>query len=619
MRRTSRGSGRAAASRDGRHRTPTARHAGSKPTGAASARQSRRGILGFVAVAAAIVLIAAGATAASLASRTQAGLVGKQPTPAAQPAYSAMAHAAYLLDALWEVGPDGSGAYRTLQNVATPSSLYQTVWELRLAEHYRIATPVVDRSLVGASLRGIIATPEHQDVDSLSAIRLAAAGLHVLRESAPRDALAQQLSARRVGPLFAVTPGGPPDWASTAIAVELGSDAGLSPPDGLRERVRQALPQVAARATDPNVVLNELLPAWDVADVVLTAAERAPLRPALESRLRGELAQLAQLSGSDALTLFVNVESRRVAAANDIILPAFDLSRIADLATPGGLLSVAPGGPVDPQATYYGALLGMPSSTALVHTVADASTPAGWRADTGAADARSSFFATALSHVLGRHDHDHAMRARTVQWLAELDDASADPSALHGSIAEGTYLLFLADELGIPRPASTVAHVRELVLAGGARTWDAIDVDRLLQLVGPPDQAEATAFGELLDGFAGQPRSVAEIFARWRVARSIGRTATERQLQADAARLDRGGACVAVAGQKLADLRSTLMCRQIANRDPAMGPEVSGRFADATGIWMFEGGSGPGNEVNLETTYLGLTMAGLSSDSVGRY
>ncbi len=546
------------------------------------------------------------------------GLRGVAPTPAQRAAYDAVAHTSYLLDALWEDKYDGSGGYRTLQNAATPASLYQTVWRLKLASAYNVSIPVVDREQVALRLAAVLEHPTVEDVDELYAIWLSVAGLVSLGAPVPKAPVQAQLTDRQVGGMFGPSRGAPPDWASTAVAVETEKAAGIAVPSLVSLLAARELARITSERVTLDGLLNRLIPIWKVADALLDVRTRAAQRDALAARLREGLALVDSGGGVDALTLFVHSESRLIASENGIALRPFDTSRLETLRTRGGMLSIGPNAAADPQATYYGFLLGLPRSDELVATLRDKATPGGWRADTGDPDARSTFFATAISHVLGRYDHDAAVREQTKAWLRELDVQSADPSALRTDLPEAIYVGFLADEVGIRRGIELVKNVRNLLNSGSLSGWDAIEVDRLLQLVDGPDASSIPAVASLSAAFSGDPSSTQELFARWRVARASGRDAQAATYAQAIGSRSHDGACVADRRSDLPDLRTTLMCRAAVGTSPS-GVGVADQFLDPRGIWMFPVASAAQNEINLETTYLGLTLAGLSSDPLGKF
>ena len=66
------------------------------------------------------------------------------------------------------------------------------------------------------------------------------------------------------------------------------------------------------------------------------------------------------------------------------------------------------------------------------------------------------------------------------------------------------------------------------------------------------------------------------------------------------------------------DLRATLRGREIAGVSVAL-PDLVSLFITPRGISEYPNASMESPLVSLETTYIGLTLAGLTSDPVGRF
>jgi hypothetical protein len=575
-----------------------------------SPRLDRRVSVWLVAALAAISLVA-GLLMISTRRPPPPGLMGVAPDAEQMPVSAAASELKHFVDQLWAADPDGSGGYRTLGNLAAPVSLYQTGWAIRVANVTGLSIERLDRERVITWLDSVIRDAPNLGTPRWDDLGLATSALTALGERPP-SIVNDELARHRIGSMFSDAPGGPAGWAATATGVELTLAAGGAIAPSLADQVLAALPGVTDRGSDQDTFMNELLPAWQVADRVLTAGEREPFRSAIEARLKTELKLLNHDLKPDALTLFVNANASEIAKANGLSLDLISVKAMQSLETDDGRLALSPSGGPDLQATYYGLEVGWPVKPELEAFLPLQATPAGWRDDAGTVDARTSYYATAISHIYGDHVRDSAMAKRMTTWLDQVAAASRDMEALRPVIGDALYAFGLAQELGMERPDSALQSVRAFLESGNAGTWKPAELSAAVRMASPLTSGDVSNLRTVASHWEA-PTTMADAYDQWVVSVAIGAPDIETRAKAAANTLRVGAAFVAAPGVSMPDLRSTLQARRMLKLRQG-GASAASMFLDGNEIWMFATGANQPKLASLETVYLELILDGLTSN-----
>ena len=341
-------------------------------------------------------------------------------------------------------------------------------------------------------------------------------------------------------------------------------------------------------------LVNDYLPAWQAADVVLPDAERAASRAGF-NRLRDAfaawLAANPDARGGEILGVVATL--REVAAANgfgDVGIDAAPLWQA--LRTPNGGFASSPGAPIpDPHTTADAQSVGAPSTELGLPFFASRATPAGWPADQDV-DPCSTYVGVTVDHLVGDHSHDLAVTPVVAAWLAQLSDTVTPATVC---------VVAVGGELSIPRPGDLDAALRAAAERVQATTTDPAEAAmsaELLHLLGATTTASR----------APAPAS-AGIDARLLcIATSISEADVQSCPLASPLALDNGTYRTSDRAP-IADLRSTAI-GWLGRVDDAGRARALESFRRDGQTWMLPVGTAP-NVTSLESLYFGLVLAGV--------
>ena len=531
------------------------------------------------------------------------------------------------LERLWADTGDGGGGYRSTTNLAARPSLYLTSWTLRIVGWYRAPVPQLSPAQTASWLRAVLERPENSG-DALPPLErawLAGQALVALNEVIPAAPVAQILPTLRAGARYRFGPQQPPSWPATQTAVELMQMAGLSVPAEIAQLVRAQLPlasdPASASRLDDLQVLETILPLWQLADILLPDSSRAPFRQSLSTIVSALTARAGATGVSVPLAVTLLINARQISRANGIPLPAGPGPASLALRTPDGLLSMSASSPVaDPQLTYDGALLGLPVDGRLLAAIRRTASPLGWQANAGPIDPQTSFDAAVVTHALGHHEHDRALRSLTLTWLGQLArDASVAAAASSGpQLRAAFFVLALARELGVPIPSSIAAWVREslgVAAKPGQLSREAWFL-RMAAAVGvtPPAEIRDSVRQALqhLD-----VHSMQDVYTLQVAAEATGDGTLKDRAIAGARQLALGAAYRFTPGSPSPDVRSTSLGIAIVGASPAVRQEAIKPFSGAEGVWMFPTNQRDGNVLDPESIYLGYVLLGRTANAAG--
>ena len=520
------------------------------------------------------------------------------------------------LEQLWYATGPQSGGYGYVVDLEATPSLYATAWHLRAATAGGAALPQLSHPQTAAWLSGVIdGDGSFQGISRLESIQLAVQALRDLGTPLPKHTGAALEELRR-GDLYSLDSGSEPSWPATALALEALFPAGLAPPPGLAAALRTGLPLTTASASTPDSWLNLLLPQWAVADQLLSASERAPLRATLAAAL-GRVHGAVLGAPLSEVTIFVMAEVVRIARANGLEGLDFPESAWRALETPAGYLATAAGDPRPSMFnTYYAGVLGHHPGQRLADYLRYSAGPRGWRMDVGPPDVKASFYSLEVSRALGRRAHEPALRGQAATWLQEAAAAIANPAGRQSF--EGAYFaVLLAKALALAPPPQLVPALAALTEDHPAEVPDSalVSLARICSALGcrpgPRFTARLAALLPRLD--LGH---MAEVAAAHDVAALLQDRAALDRVREAAARLRMGSAYLTREGAPVEDLRSTAIGALLAGV-PRAPKSIAAAFADSRGFWLLPARDPRGNTVDPETLYLGLWLLGIPVDAGG--
>lgn len=499
----------------------------------------------------------------------------------------------------------GIGGYAHKQ-FDPPVSLYATAWSLRTLKTLRASSGRLDpRSCARAINRALRGSGER--LPAMERYHVAAQALTDLGEPVPATRIATGVRSLRHGTLYRIDPAHEPGWSATETAVRTLLLAHARPDGTLAEVTRRHLP-TAGDGTTLQQWADHDLPLWQLADMLLPAAARAPFR----ARLNGLLGRIrAYLDGhADPYTLGVLADARAVARANGLPPPPVAASAYRSLTGPSGMVTGGPGGAPDPHLTYLAASMGVPAAPLLPTTLERAATSSGWPAFVAyTPDPESSFFALRVGRTWHAAVHERELAALVRRWLAEMVGV-ADEKRLSARPADAYYTLALARDLSVPVPgalngrltrtADTLARSSAPRANGAGLLW-AVRLDRLLGTAPP---ARLATMAEQALGPA--PATVQSLL----LAYEAGRYTRDRNLSAMA----RGiagrlrlpdGTCRAAAGTSAPDVRTTMAALAATGASARQRRAVLEKFTTRQGIWLLPRSSRE-NTRGLDTLYYGI-------------
>ncbi len=574
-----------------------------------------------------LVRSAAIALAALLAGASCAPAATAVPAPASPEPGAADALTLMQLERLWADTGEGGGGYRSTTNLVAAPSLYLTSWTLRLIARYHTAVPQLSQAETATWLRTILDQPDNP-ADALPPLQrawLAGQALVALNEAVPTAPVARFLPTLRAGDRYRYGPQQSASWPATQTAVELMQMAGVSVPSEIADSVTAQLPLVSdpARASrlDDLQVLETILPVWQLADLLLPDSSRAPFPRSLRPILTALTARAGAAGVSGPLAAALLINAQQISLANGIELPAGPPPASLALTTPDGFVSASAAKPMaDPQLTYDAALLGMPADDRLLTTIRRTAGPLGWQANAGPVDPQTTFDATVVTHALGHHEHDGALRPLTLTWLGQLpsDSSATSTTASAPQLRAAFFVLALARELGVPIPSSIAAWLRESMTAAAnpgqlsRESWFL----RMGEAAGvtPPDEVWSSVRQTLLHL---DVRNMQDVYAL-QVGAEAGRDSTLKDRAVTGARqLALGAVYRFTPGSPSPDVRSTSLGIAIVGASPAARQQAIRPFSSAEGIWMFPTTQSGGNVLDPESIYLGYVVLGRTANAAG--
>lgn len=529
------------------------------------------------------------------------------------------------LEQLWADTGDGGGGYRSTSNLLAPPSVYLTSWVLRIVDWYGVSVPQLSRSKTASWLLTVLDAPDdaRDAIPGLQRAWLAGQALAALHDPVPAAPVVRLLQPLRAGGLYRYGPQQSPSWPATQTAVELLRLVGVAAPSETAQAVVGQLHAVSDQAqtshlSDP-AILDSVLPVWQLADVLLPATSRAPFRESLRDILAALAARAAdpQVSAPLAASLLVNAD--QIARANGIALPKTPAPAFLAHRTPDGFLSLSESASApDPQLTYDAAVIGMPLEGVLLDTIRRTVGSEGWQANRGAVDAQTTFEAAVITHALGHHERDRALRIITTAWLDQLDSsfprvATASSTQLRAAF----FVLALARELGVSIPASVANSVRNAISAPATSG----QMERETWLLRLGEAVDATPPEEVLRSIRriGQDikvRTMQDIYTLHVAAHATGDPDLAARAVEEARGLAFGAAYRFKPGAPAPDLRSTSAGIAIVGTSSSRKDAIAW-FSTADGIWMFPAMESSGNIVIPESIYLGYIVLGRVTNMAG--
>lgn len=519
---------------------------------------------------------------------------------------------AYLRQ-LWVPQTEASGGYGSVASLSAPGSLYATTWALELARETGAQFDVVDRPALGAWLGGILddpTSPSTGGAPPLQAALWAATALADLGLPISASSVTRVLDRWQAGGRYRYRDDQDASWAATSTAVFLMARAQIPPPPALVKEVGDAVRR-SQPVSDMQEVVDQVLPLWETADLVLPLAERSQGQAALVSDLRAVSAKLGSSPAASGEVLAVLADMLDVAAANSISLAPPSSVAWEGLRLPSGLVQAAPDA-ADPdfQATYYAIRLGMPVSPTVASSLARTAGPMGWRTDVGAVDEATTYFGLELAWAVGQHDSDAAIASMTRAWLDQAEVQSA--SGTDQLATQTTYFLFaLAHELAIPVPDKVRKAIAALVANPAG-----LSTDQLLWLFRIARLGRLSVAGVLASSGppAGVTATMKNAWDLWQLGQAAGRRDLTAQALSIATGLQSDGAYSADANSRRADLRSTAMAEVMG---APIHPDALAPFGSEGRIGMYPLDVQSSASDSPFTVYLALVVSGRAHDHDG--
>ncbi|MFD5586079.1 hypothetical protein ACFWII_20015 [Streptomyces sp. NPDC127063] len=490
---------------------------------------------------------------------------GDTPRPGGPPAAQAVAPAVrvdareLLRDAWVTDGRRGYFVDGADSAAASPFSLYETAWRLRLAarsgqDPHRLVDAGRLRRWTAAAERGRL---DGSGLPAVAQVDLAVDALLTSGGTVDRAAVSATLEALRSGGGYRTAPAADrTDPGSTAVAVRVLTRLGLPVPEPVRAAVPRdlaALPGAAA-ADVPGRVVPVLQTA---AALGVTGADRARAARLAEAAQ----ASLARLD-ADAVRLSAEGALREAAGRLGAHLPPFDAATCDGRVLPDGGVGLPGARESDPQATYWALTLGC---SAVRAPAPGAHSRAGWpgeQAREGALGASAA--AVAVARSTGTTAEFAAPLARQVR------------------------------EVWLPRTARPAPYdTAELV--------DRVDLRQIARALGPAVAADV-ARRLPAPAVSGVPATddarllLSTLDARGDVTAEKALCAAGSPLRASAAGRAAGGSLVRAAW--LAAAAET--CHDPALRARAVATARTARLADA----VYRAGSGPSFEASVIGTWI---------------
>jgi hypothetical protein len=524
------------------------------------------------------------------------------------------------LNQAWASTGPNSGAYRNVFNLEGQPSLYETSWHLKVASEIGISIPNVSAAETADWIDAVLSDPASaHGYSPLEAIYLSIGALHGLGRPIPATALAG-IDSLQVGDLYAWDAKAQPSWSATTLAVKALTEAGGKPSGALAASVRRALPSATA-ASDPTGWLEQLIPVWTLADLMLPTSDRADMR----NELSATVSRLRSAIGTQPLgeqTVFLMAQVTEIARANNLAGLDIPESALNGLATSFGYLASSQADPTPSMVnTFYAietgyAAAGSQARQALAAYLQWSAAPKGWREDFTSPGPAASFYAWEVSKALGETGPADALRAQVVAWLAVA--AKSATLAGVGSLDDLYFLILLGKSLDVAVPQK----VADLIRAELQATSDGLAAPYLVSLARLSSVLGMPAGDHMKRRWLARERELdlsitRQAQAAFTIAFALGDAHVTAVIESHLSGLHDGPLWVVRAGAPAPDLQSTATGAVVLGRSPALAKAARGTFADHRGFWLLPPAITRGNVVDLRTLYIGLWLTSDLVDSGG--
>jgi hypothetical protein len=514
------------------------------------------------------------------------------------------------LQAMWLWTGQDAGGYAETSSFRSAPSLYQTAWNLRVAKYLGIATGTIDEPGLRAWLQQVARDPSSaHELSEAQALHLALQALRDLGGSAISGEVAATLDRLRDGTEYRPAADADSTVGSTVLAIQSMDLAGISVPSDVRTAIAQDLIANCGKELAPQDLVSVLLPELEIAKDVLSQSQIDSLRSQVGHQLTLLTAATAGTSGVD-VTVLSRVQS---------LVHAYGITGVPDpkaipfdtLTAYDGELMLTPGDrdSSDPQATYYGLLLGMKPNDRLIDTVRRTALRVGWLSRPTRVTPQFTFYGTVVDHALGHRGHDDPIRHSVESWL------HVPASAEIGDVTDLYYSVALARELQLDVPSSIrdwVAQVVDNPSAFSVKPAVLAWVARLAYLLGLSVNAQISD-----NSSSDMQPTMRDVFSTWtwsKVLQSDSLAAKARKATGSLAMTDGTFRYAASVGSS--DLRSTVMGCLITSTPCASRVRAFARDGLA---WMFEADQSEGDGAELLTSYLWVLGSGRTNDWAGVY
>jgi hypothetical protein len=506
------------------------------------------------------------------------------------------------IETLWSASTADAGGFREAPLIP-PFDLYETSWRLLLLEAYGLPMPsAIDADRIAGALTDTIRDPTLvRQLPPLEVLRLAVSGLASLGRTPRPDIVGPQLERLRAGKGYRFTFDGPESPAALPAVARVLSQSGVPVPATLRVRVLEGIGATREEGTIQEAA-DFTLPAWAAADIVLSAAERAPWLGHLERRIGRLWLELEATIAWDGPTLALFAQASEVATANGLLAPSLPQDAWHPLELPSGYLRVAADVPTpDAQTTYIASLVGRTLPASLPAALAASAGPLGWGHES-TADPMATAFAVSVLRRLGWETHSSEVRRQTEMWVSQLQGAVTDEQSLHENLRDlcmvNQVAIIVDGKTWMPTIASWAIDLKK---------WNSDDQEWLARAFFVARvRAPNYVVQALAEGHDRAPRSAADALG----LAIVGDLASRPDLSARATdyieTLAAGGLYRASPLASSADLWSTAIGYALAGRSSV---DAAKRFATAAGFSMLPD-PGPADEAGtLITTFLAVGLA----------
>ncbi len=516
-----------------------------------------------------------------------------------------MARMKAYVDESWVPTAPGKGGYAFVVNLAAPPSLYRTSWMLRIRQMLGLKPSGLDAGATAAWLESYIREPRQDEgLPMLETIALATQALRALDAPATASEVASAIESLRSRGQYRWDAGEPSTLAATAVAVTTLHDADAAVPVSVVSAARTSLSAFVTSSVTLQSFADRIGPAWQVADIVLPDADRAPFRERLSRVLFDIAGQIGAQSALEGPGLALLEVVGDIGRANNVTL---DLPRpnVTGLIAPDGLVAAVASGPSDPQTTWLAISLGWTPPMSGLESVKGGAGPYGWTA-LGMPEPEATYYGLEAAAAVSAIDHRTEVAAQVAAWLQAL----GSERVLTADRWRETYFTIAAAlDLGLTLPgglSGIIGSSIATVSPDDASALLAVHLARLLRIPAPSWAISAT-----LD----QPRT-----ARAVLAAQVEGSAEANETMADKARQDMaalrlpGGTYRTSAEATTPDILATALgIRVFGDAKAPTGPDQA--FSSRDGFWLMPPTSAAGNALNLQTLYLGLFLGGRADEA----